>query len=68
MTNSPLATYQSDQRALALIGGEATDANLRRYLHGIPGIDAVGLEAGCRSEIGGSKNWSVRSHKVSSVS
>ncbi|MFC6357332.1 deoxyribose-phosphate aldolase [Luethyella okanaganae] len=32
------------ERALALIGGEATDANLRRYLHGIPGVDAVGLE------------------------
>src|SRR3954471_2430055 len=34
----------SADRALALIGGEANDANLRRYLHGIPGVDAVGLE------------------------
>ncbi|WP_022884141.1 deoxyribose-phosphate aldolase [Glaciibacter superstes] len=32
------------ERTLSLLGGEATDANLRRYLHGIPGIDAVGLE------------------------
>ena len=32
------------ERALALIGGEPSDANLRRYLHGIPGVDAVGLE------------------------
>ena len=64
MTNSPLATYQPDQRALALIGGEATDANLRRYLHGIPGIDAVGLEAraadlGTRSIKTSSKRWAI---------
>ena len=32
------------ERAIALLGGEANDANLRRYLHGIPGVDAVGLE------------------------
>ncbi|TFD08872.1 deoxyribose-phosphate aldolase [Cryobacterium sp. TMT1-2-2] len=62
MTHSPLATYQPEQRALALIGGEATDANLRRYLHGIPGIDAVGLEAraadlGTRSIKTSSKRW-----------
>ena len=64
MTDSPLATYQPDQRALALIGGEATDANLRRYLHGIPGIDAVGLEArasdlGTRSIKTSSKRWAI---------
>ena len=64
MTSSPLATYQPDQRALALIGGEATDANLRRYLHGIPGIDAVGLEAraadlGTRSIKTSSKRWAI---------
>ncbi len=64
MTPSPLAAYQSDQRALALIGGEATDANLRRYLHGIPGIDAVGLEAraadlGSRSIKTSSKRWAI---------
>ncbi|TFD50873.1 deoxyribose-phosphate aldolase [Cryobacterium sp. Hh11] len=64
MTSSPLATYQPDQRAAALIGGEATDANLRRYLHGIPGIDAVGLEAraadlGTRSIKTSSKRWAI---------
>ncbi|WP_105034372.1 deoxyribose-phosphate aldolase [Cryobacterium aureum] len=64
MTHSPLATYQPEQRALALIGGEATDANLRRYLHGIPGIDAVGLEAraadlGTRSIKTSSKRWAI---------
>ncbi|SEN35359.1 deoxyribose-phosphate aldolase [Cryobacterium sp. TMT1-3] len=64
MTNSPLAADQPDQRALALIGGEATDANLRRYLHGIPGIDAVGLEAraadlGTRSIKTSSKRWAI---------
>lgn len=41
MTSTQLATRE---RTLSLLGGEATDANLRRYLHGIPGIDAVGLE------------------------
>ncbi|MET0479805.1 MAG: deoxyribose-phosphate aldolase [Mycetocola sp.] len=30
--------------ALELFDGPVTDANLRRYLEGIPGIDAVGLE------------------------
>ncbi|TFD63498.1 deoxyribose-phosphate aldolase [Cryobacterium ruanii] len=64
MTSTPLATYQPDQRGLALIGGEATDANLRRYLHGIPGIDAVGLEAraadlGTRSIKTSSKRWAI---------
>jgi len=64
MTSSPLAAYLPDQRALALIGGEATDANLRRYLHGIPGIDAVGLEAraadlGSRSIKTSSKRWAI---------
>ncbi|MDY7528539.1 MULTISPECIES: deoxyribose-phosphate aldolase [Cryobacterium] len=46
MTSIPVVATQPStrSRALALIGGEATDANLRRYLHGIPGIDAVGLE------------------------
>ena len=64
MTSSPLAAYQPDQRAASLIGGEATDANLRRYLHGIPGIDAVGLEAraadfGTRSIKTSSKRWAI---------
>ena len=31
-------------RALDVLGGETTEAALRRYLEGIPGVDAVGLE------------------------
>jgi len=51
-------------RALALLGGEANDANLRRYLHGIPGVDAVGLEQraaglGTRSIKTTSKAWAL---------
>ncbi|WP_370263618.1 MULTISPECIES: deoxyribose-phosphate aldolase [unclassified Cryobacterium] len=59
-----MAQLNTGQRALALIGGEATDANLRRYLHGIPGIDAVGLEQraadlGSRSIKTSSKKWAI---------
>ncbi|WP_028050968.1 deoxyribose-phosphate aldolase [Cellulomonas sp. URHD0024] len=51
-------------RALALIGGEPNDANLRRYLHGIPGVDAVGLQQraaglGTRSIKTTSKAWAL---------
>ncbi|WP_241982538.1 deoxyribose-phosphate aldolase [Cryobacterium sp. HLT2-28] len=66
MTSSQLAMAQlnTGERALALLGGEATDANLRRYLHGIPGIDAVGLEQraadlGTRSVKTSSKKWAL---------
>ncbi|TFC34057.1 deoxyribose-phosphate aldolase [Cryobacterium sp. TMT2-14] len=66
MTTSQTAMAQlnTGERALALIGGEATDANLRRYLHGIPGIDAVGLEQrasdlGTRSIKTSSKKWAI---------
>lgn len=31
-------------RAVDILGGDLTEAGLRRYLHGIPGVDAVGLE------------------------
>ncbi|KQX06565.1 MULTISPECIES: deoxyribose-phosphate aldolase [unclassified Leifsonia] len=52
------------EQALAVIGGEATDANLRRFLHGIPGVDAVGLEQraaglGTRSIKTTSKKWAL---------
>ena len=52
------------ERAIALLGGEANDANLRRYLHGIPGVDAVGLEQraaglGTRSIKTTSKAWAL---------
>jgi deoxyribose-phosphate aldolase len=65
MTSSHLATQPAArEHALALLGGEATDANLRRYLHGIPGIDAVGLEQraadlGTRSIKTTSKKWAL---------
>lgn len=66
MTSSQLATVQlaAHERTLAVLGGEATDANLRRYLHGIPGIDAVGLEQraaalGTRSIKTSSKKWAI---------
>ena len=52
------------ERAVGLLGGEANDANLRRYLHGIPGVDAVGLEQraaglGTRSIKTTSKAWAL---------
>jgi len=65
MTSSQLATRPAPRdRTVALLGGEATDANLRRYLHGIPGIDAVGLEQraadlGSRSIKTTSKKWAL---------
>lgn len=39
-----ISQLQRETHAVALLGGEATDTSLRRYLHGIPGIDAAGLE------------------------
>ena len=47
-----------------LLGGEATDKNLRRFLHGLPGVDAVGLEQraaslGTRSIKTTSKAWAL---------
>lgn len=61
MTNTHLAIRE---RALDILGGEASDSSLRRYLHGIPGVDAVGLEqraAGLstRSIKTSSKAWAI---------
>lgn len=52
------------ERALAILGGEPDDATLRRYLHGIAGVDAVGLEQraaalGTRSIKTSSKAWAL---------
>ncbi|MGZ0711235.1 deoxyribose-phosphate aldolase (plasmid) [Coraliomargarita sp. W4R53] len=66
-TASRSATDQSlslPDRALALLGGEPDDETLRRYLHGLPGVDAVGLEAraadlGTRSIKTTSKAWAL---------
>ena len=52
------------ERALELLGGEPDDTTLRRYLHGLPGVDAVGLEQraaglGTRSIKTTSKAWAL---------
>lgn len=62
MTGTDLVTAR--ERALAVLGGEPDDATLRRYLHGIPGVDAVGLEQraaglGTRSIKTSSKEWAL---------
>jgi deoxyribose-phosphate aldolase len=61
---SQSATGPRSTRAASLLGGEASDVNLRRYLHGIPGVDAVGLAAraadlGSRSIKTSSKKWAL---------
>ncbi|WP_210481787.1 deoxyribose-phosphate aldolase [Naasia sp. SYSU D00948] len=38
------ATTRGAARALDLLDGPVTDTTLRRYLEGIPGVDAVGLD------------------------
>ncbi|UYK39082.1 deoxyribose-phosphate aldolase [Microbacterium terricola] len=62
MTSSSVTTLQG--RALELLGGDPDDATLRRYLHGLPGVDAVGLEQraadlGTRSIKTTSKAWAL---------
>ncbi|MGR2753744.1 deoxyribose-phosphate aldolase [Agromyces arachidis] len=62
MSGTSLVTAR--ERALAVLGGEPDDATLRRYLHGIPGVDAVGLEQraaalGTRSIKTSSKKWAL---------
>lgn len=62
MNGTSLVTAR--ERALAVLGGEPDDATLRRYLHGIAGVDAVGLEQraaslGTRSIKTSSKAWAL---------
>ena len=62
MHSATLAATQ--QHATAILGGAPDNASLRRYLHGIPGVDAVGLEAraaalGTRSIKTTSKAWAL---------
>nr|WP_239528307.1 deoxyribose-phosphate aldolase [Microbacterium esteraromaticum] len=50
--------------AVDLLGGEPDDQTLRRFLHGLPGVDAVGLEQraaglGTRSIKTTSKAWAL---------
>ncbi|NJC21785.1 deoxyribose-phosphate aldolase [Arthrobacter pigmenti] len=57
-------TIAPASRALDVIGGDLTERSLRRYLDGIPGVDAVGLEAraaalGTRSIKTTSKAWAL---------
>ncbi len=52
------------ERAVALLGGEPDDTTLRRYLQGLSGVDAVGLEQraadlGTRSIKTTSKAWAL---------
>ncbi|WP_395243560.1 deoxyribose-phosphate aldolase [Agromyces sp. MMS24-K17] len=61
---SGTALVSAHERAVAVLGGEPDDATLRRYLHGIPGVDAVGLEQraaalGTRSIKTSSKAWAL---------
>lgn len=43
-TTPPVRTLAPAARAVEVLGGDLTEASLRRYLNGIPGVDAVGLE------------------------
>lgn len=52
------------ERAIRLIGADLTETSLKRHLDGIPGVDAVGLEAraaglGSRSIKTTSKAWAI---------
>ncbi|UJP10803.1 deoxyribose-phosphate aldolase [Microbacterium sp. KUDC0406] len=45
MTTTDLSTRDVGRRtAVDVLGAEPDDATLRRFLHGLPGVDAVGLE------------------------
>ncbi|MBG6107710.1 deoxyribose-phosphate aldolase [Frigoribacterium sp. CG_9.8] len=63
---TPLAPHSlaPAERAIQLIGGELTEKSLRLHLEGLPGVDAVGLEAraaalGTRSIKTTSKAWAL---------
>ncbi|HWS51484.1 MAG TPA: deoxyribose-phosphate aldolase [Microbacterium sp.] len=54
----------SRRSAVDVLGGEPDDVTLRRFLHGLPGVDAVGLEQraaglGTRSIKTTSKAWAL---------
>jgi deoxyribose-phosphate aldolase len=65
LKDTPAATTIAKvDRATDIVGGVVNDSSLRRYLEGIPGIDAVGLEAraasfGTRSIKTTSKAWAL---------
>lgn len=63
-TVPPVRTLAPAARAVEVLGGDLTEASLRRYLNGIPGVDAVGLEQraaglGTRSIKTTSKKWAL---------
>lgn len=63
-TTPPVRTLAPAARAVEVLGGDFTEASLRRYLNGIPGVDAVGLEQraaglGTRSIKTTSKAWAL---------
>ena len=50
MSKKAAQSHSADPPALrasarSVLGGAADEVNLRRFLHGLPGVDAVGLEA-----------------------
>lgn len=58
------APANRETAAVDVLGGAASEVNLRRFLHGLPGVDGVGLEAraaglGTRSIKTSSKAWAV---------
>ena len=63
-TSSTSVTAAGVPSASTVLGGEVTDASLRRYLHGLPGVDAVGADQraaglGTRSIKTTSKAWAL---------
>jgi len=63
-TDIQTRTPARPERAVEILGAEPDDATLRRYLHGLPGVDAVGLEQrsaalGTRSIKTTSKAWAL---------
>lgn len=63
-TSSTSVTAAGLPSASTVLGGEVTDASLRRYLHGLPGVDAVGADQraaglGTRSIKTTSKAWAL---------
>ena len=63
-TTPPVRTLAPAARAVEVLGGDLTEGSLRRYLNGIPGVDAVGVEQraaglGTRSIKTTSKKWAL---------
>ncbi len=63
-TSTTRAAAAGTPSASAVIGGEVTDSSLRRFLHGLPGVDAVGADQraaglGTRSIKTTSKAWAL---------